>query len=225
MARVCSIDPGYASHMSVAPEDVRRALEAHPRVEVPALPGRTNHMRAGVLVPLRFGGELTTVLTVRTPHLSAHAGEVSFPGGRPEAEDADLEATALREAAEELAIHDARVLGALSSIPLYTSDFRLEPYVAEVRDARLVPHPGEVERVLELSVAGLFDLPFIHGAPWEQEGQRTLSPIFEADGALVYGGTAYVLLELLTVLAPLLGRRVPELRAGKHTWERILGGE
>lgn len=213
--------------MALEREAVRRALESHRRMDIPALPGRRNHLRAGILVPLRLGPTPITVLTERTRHLTAHAGEVSFPGGRPEEGDDDLADTALREAREELDIREAEVLGRLSSIPLYTSDFRLEPYVAEIRDTELIPHPGEVERVIELSIRELLDLPFIHGAPWTQEGQTTLSPIFEVpqqDGLLVYGGTAYVLLELLMVLAPLLDRTVPELRAGKHTWQRILGG-
>jgi 8-oxo-dGTP pyrophosphatase MutT (NUDIX family) len=204
-------------------EAVRRALAAREPMEAPALPGRTNHLRAGVLVPLLLGDTPTTVLTERTAHLSAHAGEVCFPGGRPEPGDADLAATALREAREELAIHDAQVLGRLSSVPLYTSDFRLEPFVAEVRDSQLRPHEGEVQRVLEASLPALLEQPHLHGAPWVHDGVTVLSPIFEMDGALVYGGTAYVLYELLVVLAPLMGKTVPPLQAGKYTWDAILG--
>ncbi|MFW6051057.1 MAG: NUDIX hydrolase [Myxococcota bacterium] len=209
--------------MALDAETVRRALRSHSPQEVPALPGRRNHLRAGVLVPLRLAGEPTTVLTGRPAHLTNHGGEVCFPGGRPEEGDPHLEATALREAREELGIRHARVLGRLSSIPLYTSDFRLVPYVADVRDEVFVPEPGEVERVYELSIPRLLDLPHIHGAPWTHDGEVTLSPIFELDDGLIYGGTAYALLELLVVLAPLMGRTVPELRAGKHTWDRILG--
>ena len=108
-------------------------LAAHPRIDVPALPGRRNHLHAGVLVPLRFvDGDLEVVLTERVATLRHHGGEVSFPGGKPDPEDRDLEHTALREAEEEIGLRGARVLGRLSSIPLYTSDFRLEPFVALV---------------------------------------------------------------------------------------------
>jgi 8-oxo-dGTP pyrophosphatase MutT (NUDIX family) len=213
----------YGEGVALHADAVRRALAEHVPTEAPALPGRTNHLRAGILVPLRLGGDPSTVLTERPRHLSAHGGEVCFPGGRPEAADVDLEATALREAREELAIEQARVLGRLSSIPLYTSDYRLEPFVAEVRDTVLRPHPGEVERVLEVPLAALLDVPFLHAAPWEQDGTTVLAPLFEVDGALVYGGTAYVLYELLIVVAPLMDRPVPPLRPGKHTWASILG--
>jgi 8-oxo-dGTP pyrophosphatase MutT (NUDIX family) len=201
---------------------VRHALCAYEPQEAPALPGRTNHLRAGILVPLRLGDDPTTILTERTSHLSNHAGEVCFPGGRPDADDPNLEATALREAEEELAIREARILGRLSSVPLYTSDFRLEPFVAEVGDTALRANPGEVKRVLEVPLASILSAPFLHGAPWVQDGQTILSPLFEVDGALVYGGTAYVLYELLTIVAPLTGRPVPPLRAGKYTWPDIL---
>ena len=102
-------------------------------------------MRAGVLVPLRWRGGLSCTLTLRPGKLRRHGGEVSFPGGRREPEDVSLEATALREAREEIGLTSARVLGRLSSMPVYTSDFRLEPFVAEVpSDAVWTPDPVEV---------------------------------------------------------------------------------
>ena len=60
---------------------------------------------AAVLVPIvtRPAGP-TLLLTVRASHLRHHAGQISFPGGRIEARDADAAATALRETAEELGI-------------------------------------------------------------------------------------------------------------------------
>jgi hypothetical protein len=53
------------------------------------------------------------------------------------------------------------------------------------------------------------------------DGETVLSPLFEVEGALVYGGTAYVLYELLTIVAPLAGRPLSPLRAGKYTWPDI----
>jgi 8-oxo-dGTP pyrophosphatase MutT (NUDIX family) len=203
---------------------LRAALTDHPLTEIPKLPGRRNHLRAGVLVPVHWGpDDLHVILTERAAHLSNHPGEVSFPGGRPEAEDTSIEETALREAEEEVGLRGAGILGRLSSIPLYTSDYRLEPFVAEVPEgAELVPCPDEVASILRLSVRETLAHETLHGIPWEHEGTSYLSPVFELGDQLVYGGTAHALHELLQVVAPLVGTPLPPMEPGRYTWSDIL---
>src|SRR5262245_14958415 len=179
-------------------DDLREALAKHTLRNIPALPGRTNHLLTGVLVPLAFAPECVCYATLRASELRQHAGEVCFPGGRPEPGDRDLAHTALREAAEELGIRDARLLGELSSIPLYTSDYRLTPYVAELPSTDFVVNHDEVERVLELPLASWLEKPFIHGIPYEHEGMTHLSPVFEVGGKVMCGATAHVFHELLS---------------------------
>jgi 8-oxo-dGTP pyrophosphatase MutT (NUDIX family) len=203
---------------------VRAALDAHPRVHMPALPGRRNHLPSAVLVPMVWrDGEAECIATVRASHLRQHAGEVSFPGGRPDPGDADLAATALREAREELGIDAAEVLGELSSIPLFTSDYRLSPFVAAVPVAPFVPSPDEVEKVLVVPLLPLVAAERILAIPWTFGELQGLSPVFELDGHLMYGATAHTLYELLSVLAPLYGRELPPLEAGPWTWPDVLG--
>lgn len=206
------------------PATLRSALAEHRSTEIPSLPGRRNHLRAGVLVPVEWAaGDLEVILTERAAHLSNHPGEVSFPGGRPEPADDSIERTALREAEEEVGLRGAGVLGRLSSIPLYTSDYRLEPFVAEVpAGAELAPEPGEVAAILRLSVRATLALPALHGIPWEHEGERHLSPVFELGDALVFGGTAHALHELLQVLAPLAGVSLPATEPGRYRWSDVL---
>ena len=201
-------------------EDIARALAVHPWTEVPALPGRSNHRRAGILVPLVWSrAGLQAVLTHRGGELRRHAGEVSWPGGRPEPGDASLAETALREAHEEIGVQGATLLGRLSSMPLATSDFRLEPFVAAVEPASLRPDGVEVQRLLQVDLEALLAADHIDGQPFQWEGRSLLSPAWElAPGIICFGGTAHVLLELLTVLAPLFGRTLPELRPGR--WRR-----
>ena len=76
-------------------------------------------------------GEVTVLLTRRSDHLTDHPGQISFPGGRAEPEDADAIATALREAEEEIGLH-ARHVDVLGSLPHYTtgSGFVVTPVVA-----------------------------------------------------------------------------------------------
>jgi len=206
-----------------APE-VRDALDAHVRSDMPALPGRTNHLPAGILVPLVLEDEPACVLTLRSDALREHAGEVSFPGGRPEPGDADIVDTAVRETHEELGVRVLEVLGALSSVPLYTSDYRLVPFVGRIPQPPRTPVSPEVAKVLCVSIAGVLAWPAIDAIAYDIDGIRRLSPVFELEGCLAYGATAHVLLELLAVLAPLLGERVPPLRTGRYEWHHVMRG-
>lgn len=113
---------------------------------------------ASVLVPLvmREGG-LTVLLTQRSDHLTDHPGQVSFPGGRAEAFDADATATALREAQEEIGLAAAHV-EVLGSLPIYTTGtgFIVTPVVALVSDGfELNADPFEVADVFEVPLAFL----------------------------------------------------------------------
>jgi 8-oxo-dGTP pyrophosphatase MutT (NUDIX family) len=204
------------------PEEVRAALAAHRPQDWPALPGRTNHLQAGVLVPLVWDPEPYAVLTERPHTLRRHAGEVCFPGGRPEPEDESIAATALREAWEELGIPEAEILGRLSSMPLYTSDYRLVPFVASVPAAPMKPDPAEVAAVLRAPLAGILGWPRIDAIPYTLSGRSHLSPVFFLEGRSVYGATAHTLLELLEVLAPLFGAAVPPLVPGRLDWHDVM---
>jgi 8-oxo-dGTP pyrophosphatase MutT (NUDIX family) len=207
----------------VTPSDLARALEAHALRTIPALPGRTNHLHAGVLVPLVWDPEPVVLLTLRAGHLGRHAGEVAFPGGKPEPGDADLEATARREAAEELGLTEATVLGRLSSMPLYTSDFRLEPFVAEVPPGDLIPDPGEVARVLRVPLAEQLAAQSIEGVPYVLDGRQLLSPVFTIGGETMFGATAHTFLELLEVVSAAWGKKLPPVVAGALSWTDLLG--
>lgn len=185
-----------------------------------------------MLVGLKWRDDgIDALLTLRSGHLRRHPGEVSWPGGAPDARDSDLLATARREAAEEIGAHDIDVLGRLSSVPLYTSDWRLEPWVARVDAVK--PDGDEVVRLLPFDVAALLAAPFVHAVPYRLEGVDHLSPVWEIEPALldglslprvpvVYGGTAHVLWELLEVLGPLFLRSPPPMRPGRYQASDVL---
>lgn len=205
----------------VSPGALADALSRWTLTEIPALPGRTNHKRAGVLVPVTWDADGPTVIaTVRASHLREHPGEVAFPGGKPEPADSDLTATALREAAEELGLDpaSARVLGVLSAMPLFTSDYRLVPTVAAVPDIPWTPDPTEVAAVLRIPLQPLLDAPVLDAVPWSWDDKEHHSPVFPLGDVVMYGATAHTLHELLEVLARMLHRPLPPWRTGRFQW-------
>jgi 8-oxo-dGTP pyrophosphatase MutT (NUDIX family) len=141
------------------------------------------------------------VLTVRADTLR-HGGQVSLPGGVVEPGET-FEQAALREAHEEVALPLApvRVLGALTSLDIPVSGFRLHPIVA-VTDAYppMTPADAEVAHILEVAVAALLDPANFVRTGRERNGERFVVPAFRVCGHEIWGATAMVLAEFLTLL-------------------------
>ena len=179
---------------------------------------RTSHgslarrVSAGVAVPLHPGSRGLEVLMIKRPGtMRHHAREVAFPGGRPEPEDDDLLATALRETEEELGLArtDLRPLGTMSPVPTATSTYLLHPFlVAVAPHAEAVPHPGEVDVLIRMQVEDFFAGLVPYRAVYF--GSTVRSPIFDFDAGSMYGASAHILDELLELYAEVRGLPMPE---------------
>jgi 8-oxo-dGTP pyrophosphatase MutT (NUDIX family) len=168
--------------------------------------GLTVHGRttAAVLVPLYLqDGALHVVFTRRRDDLRRHPGEVSFPGGRADDEDADLLATALREAHEEIGLpRDAvTVVGALQPTPTIATNYAVYPFVGLIEPGHVwVPSDGEVAEVLELSLS---DLRAGYGRRrLMRRGVPFRTDVYVVGDDLIWGATARMLHELLDRLPP-----------------------
>jgi 8-oxo-dGTP pyrophosphatase MutT (NUDIX family) len=167
---------------------------------------------AGVLVPLfESGGELTLLFTQRTLTVKDHRGQISFPGGVRDARDPDLLATALRETAEEIGLDPkaAEVLGLLPPVATVTG-YWIAPYVVAVpHPYDFHPNPQEVKRLLALPLKGFCEPPRWSSGPYTYRGRLTRVCYWRGKGAVVWGATARILLQLLALLGeyPISGER------------------
>ncbi len=167
----------------------------------PAAEGLT---AASVLVPIVTRAQgLTVLFTQRTAHLREHSGQVSFPGGRAAAQDATPEATALREAHEEIGLDGARVelLGRMADYHTRTG-FRITPVIGIVMPPfELRPDANEVEAVFEVPLDFLLD-PANHqrrSRVWEGETRWFYAMPYREH--YIWGATAGMLVNLARHLA------------------------
>jgi 8-oxo-dGTP pyrophosphatase MutT (NUDIX family) len=151
-----------------------------------------------VLVPLFLtGDEVHVVLTKRRDDLRRHAGEISFPGGRQDPEDADLCATALREAHEEigLAPDGVELVGALQPTPTIATGYAVYPFVGLIE-------PGQSWRPAEAEVAEVLEFPLaaLHAGYGRRRMLRRGVPFrtdtYVVGEHLVWGATARMLGDL-----------------------------
>ena len=152
---------------------------------------------AGVLVPLMQRPKgLSVLLTQRASHLTHHAGQVSFPGGRMETHDTDVRAAALRETHEEVGIEPGNVdvIGYLRSMPTITG-FAVTPIVGlVVGEVELVIDQTEVDYAFEVPLDHLLDERNDRYVDREYKGQNFSLVEFHYKGERIWGATAYMLL-------------------------------
>lgn len=156
----------------------------------------------GVLILLYcYQKELYLVLTRRRDDLNSHAGQVSFPGGKHEA-DETLQETAVREAHEEIGIDPAAVtiLGELTPLYIPPSDFEVHPTVAWYSNGQpptFYPSDAEVAEILEVPLRHLLRQETRVEELWNWRGSDIVVPFFAVEGHKVWGATAMMLSELV----------------------------
>ena len=158
---------------------------------------------AAVLVPLiDYPAGMAVLLTQRTQHLSAHAGQISFPGGRIEAADPDAVAAALRETEEEVGLRRdrVRVIGRLDTYVTGTG-FEITPIVGIVEPpVALAIDPFEVAEAFEVPLAFIVDPRNHQRIEREVGGRSRCYFVLPFEGRNIWGATAGILVNLAEVL-------------------------
>ena len=147
---------------------------------------------------------MTVLLTLRTAHLSAHAGQVSFPGGRVEEQDVDAVATALRETEEEVGLSRelVSVVGRLDTYVTGTG-FEITPIVGVIApDYVLAIDPFEVAEVFEVPLSYVLDRRNHNRTERESAGRIRVFFVLPYQGRNIWGATAGMLVNLAEVLNP-----------------------
>jgi 8-oxo-dGTP pyrophosphatase MutT (NUDIX family) len=195
-ANLSSALPGRSAQEIMAP----RPIEESRFEENPNFPPKLGGVMA---VLFEREGDIWIPLIKRPEYNGHHSGQVSFPGGKKEQVDADLIDTALRETEEEVGIarNEVEVLGTLSELFIIASNFKVLPTVGFLnKPPQYTLEAKEVESILEVSLTQLNDQSKV-GIETMRFGQYTIhSPYYDVEGHKVWGATAMMLSELLTVI-------------------------
>lgn len=189
-------------------EEVRAACTALPTPQPALHLPREPRAAAVVLLCAPIDGEVCVVMIKRPEHMPTHQGQIAFPGGAHQANDADLRATALRETVEEIGVDGVEIIGELDTIATVASPFVVTPFVGLLEaEPRITPDPGEVAAIVAVPIATLLDAAIFREELWDLEGVELFTPpersvyFFELPDETVWGATARILTGFLSHLA------------------------
>ncbi len=190
--------PGEAAHQKMAP--INRPLSSFALKEA-----KNIRESAVVIVLFRKNNEIHCILTQRQEYEGNHSGQISFPGGKKDDSDFNLEATARRECFEEIGIpiDSGVLLGQLTDVYVPVSSFKVSPFV--IFHYELPPLIRNEREVAEIIDFPLFDLkkeeliarmevPLTNGVNLKN------IPYFKLSNKKVWGATALILSEIKEIL-------------------------
>ena len=186
--------PGEKAHAGMAVNSTLRLL---------ARPNARTRKSAVLILFYPHKGEVYLPLILRPAYDGVHSGQMAFPGGRYEPTDEDLLRTAKREAQEEigLRLNDVRVLGVLSELFIPPSNFFVLPVVAYLPyRPDFFPDPREVEKVIEVPYREIRDKNIVGQSEVEVRGKSFQAPHYLIQNYKVWGATAMMISELLTLM-------------------------
>ena len=164
----------------------------------------TSYEPAAVLLPIYYkNGEYHILFTKRTKKVLKHKGEISFPGGSSQEDDAGLVDTALRECAEEIGLmaDKVEILGELDDMATETSSYIISPFVVAIP----WPYPfklnrREIDEVIEVPIPALLDEDCLRRGVEIVDGKEVESYFYNYEGNVIWGATARILHQFLHIV-------------------------
>jgi 8-oxo-dGTP pyrophosphatase MutT (NUDIX family) len=187
--------PGQTAH------DVM-ASESRLKLKMPS-PNERTRESAVLILFYPTENQIFIPLILRPQYDGVHGGQMAFPGGRAEKEDESLIRTALREAQEEIGVRvsDVKVLGELTKLFIPPSNFYVQPVVGYMtRKPDFYPDPREVDKVVEISLNEINNPKIISRKTLTVRGVEIETPFYDIKETTVWGATAMMISELLTVV-------------------------
>lgn len=213
MLSIFGVMKGLVDYLEVALAGEKPGEKAHYKMAPYKRPNKEQVLSSGIdprlsaVMVLLYPKENVPhlVLMKRPEYNGAHSGQVSFPGGKMEESDADLEHTARREAEEETGIsgNAVNVIGQLTEIFIPPSGFLVSPYVGWLPSTpTFTPDQREVAQLIETPVETLLDESIVQQKKIHIKSHNVYldTPYFDIQGHVVWGATCMLLSELKEIL-------------------------
>lgn len=172
--------------------------------DFPRTPGTDAKVAAVLILLFPNRGSVHTVFMQRPDYNGIHGGQISFPGGKREDSDIDIIQTALREASEETGVNprEISVINTLTPLFIPVSNTIVTPVVGWMKaKPGFNHHPGEVVFLFDGDLERLLDPGTVKTMPMKIRGEMINVKYYDYDGNVIWGATAMMLHELLTIIS------------------------
>jgi 8-oxo-dGTP pyrophosphatase MutT (NUDIX family) len=166
---------------------------------------RQNPVRSSVLILLYpKNGQWHTVFMKRNEYTGVHSTQISFPGGKRDEGDRDDASTAIRESQEEIGADPQKIslLGSLTHLYIPPSNYVVFPFIGyTIEEMQFIPDSNEVQEIIETPLDVLMDKSVIKEKDIRlSDGFSVFSPYYHINGHVVWGATAMIVSEFLSIL-------------------------